>query len=48
MGVGVAAKIFAICQPKKVSILLIRDEILRLHCLVSGYLKGKRANQGHT
>ena len=37
MSAGVATKIFAVCQPEKVSIPPVKDKISRLHCLSSGY-----------
>ena len=40
IGTGAAAKAFVICQPKKVSIPPIKDEISRLHYLSSEYLNG--------
>ncbi len=45
MGARTIIKVFVICQPQKVSILLGRDEVLRLYCLSSRYLNGRKANQ---
>ena len=47
MGVEAAAKTFAICQLEKVLILLAKDEILKLYCLLSRYSNERKANQGH-
>ena len=46
ISVGAAAKVFAICQFEKMLIPPARNEIPRLHRLLSGYLNGKKANQG--
>ena len=46
MGARAAAKTFAICQPEKVSILLVESEISRLYYLLLGYSNKKKANQG--
>ncbi len=48
MGARAAAKTIVICQPKKMSILLGRGEIPRLHCVSSRHPNGKETNQGRT
>ena len=46
MGTRATTKALVICQPKKMSILPRRGEILRLYRLSPRHPNGKRANQG--